>query len=570
MAIPISPRVSEEPPEEADGGPIHSVPERALPPGPTRMEEAPGSPHRVGSSPRSSPNQEKEAESTPARAQPRIRLVFQGQQGGEETGPLFALARAIGLDVWGGYLLNRRASREMGSAALLLFVVLTFELLAWTMLFNVLVHSAQWRMSWRTLIALTLGGIFASGVFLFEKSFITSDFAESWFRKSFAYGIRLLIIAGSALATAQPIELLVFGGAIETRLHEENVLAESVRQVEDYKKLQTKTEQKTEGQLQIELNDTEQSKDLHSAKQERDGVKLKIVDLQQRLPGARSAVQAAADRVQRMQRAVSAAQTVVNRAATPEDERNALRSLRSAQAGLDAARSRRGQADAQLASLETDLRSNTARLSAVEQQVGGYQGDWQKLIDQRRTEEAARVRVSEASLEKLKEWIKTVQSSAPGKEITNPSTGRILHPKPADFTDRLRILDDLRHAKPTLWPASSDEVRAGAVQLFGLEDPSGPDTPAKQKIRERLQQNADLFGRVYWVAFLMASVIPLLTVAFKLMMAGELRDYYSTQAQARAGNPAAVQVIRARGQRMRELFAGSDEARGRDAAEQTS
>jgi hypothetical protein len=538
MSIPI---VSETLPEDEDFS--YSVPERTSPPNRIWAEEASGSPLRGGAGPRGVNTQ----------ASQKVRLIFQGPQSSEETGPLFTLARKVGLDVWGGYLLNRRAAREMGSAALLLFVVLTFELLAWTMLFNVLVHSAQWRMSWRTLIALTLGGIFASGVFLFEKSFVTSDFSESQVRKFFAYFIRLLIIAGSALATAQPIELLVFGGAIETRLHEENVLAESVRQVEDIKRLQTKAEQKTEGQLQHELGDTVQSTDLLSAKGERDTVKQTIAGLQAKLPGARAAVERAANSVSYWQRQVGKARARLN-SATPEDQRNAQGALRKAEANVTGAQNRRSAAAANLASLEEELRSATAGLGVVEGQVSSYQSSWQKLIDQKRNEEAARARVSETSLNQLKEWIKTVQSAAPGQQIRNPVTGRILYPKPADFTDRLRILDDLRNGKPPLWPSSSDEVRAGAVQLFGLEDPTGPDTPAKQKIRERLEQNADLFGRVYWVAFLMASVIPLLTVAFKLMMAGELRDYYSTQAQARAGNPGAIQVIRARGQRMRQLF----------------
>ena len=138
-------------------------------------------------------------------ARPGIRLVFQGRQGREGQKGLFLLARAFGLDVWGDYLLNRRAVKEMGSAALLLVGVLAFELLAWSMLFNVLVHSADWRISLRTIPALLLGGIFSAGIFLFEKSFITSDFRDAALQKTLAYGIRLLIPAGSRLLVEKPI-----------------------------------------------------------------------------------------------------------------------------------------------------------------------------------------------------------------------------------------------------------------------------------------------------------------------------------------------------------------------------
>jgi hypothetical protein len=156
-----------------------------------------------------------------------------------------------------------------------------------------------------------------------------------------------------------------------------------------------------------------------------------------------------------------------------------------------------------------------------------------------------------------------VQGAPPGQPIPQPGTARVLQPKPADFTDRLRVLDDLRSARPPMWPAAPIEVRQQAVQLFALDDPDGSDTPANQKIQQRLQENADLFNRVYFVAFLMACVIPLLSVAFKFMMASELRDYYSTAAQARAGNPAALQVIRARGWRLRDLLPTNGEERTR-------
>lgn len=475
---------------------------------------------------------------------PRIRLTFQGHQDEEDEGVLFGFARFLGLDVWGRYLLNRRAAREMGSAALLLVVVLTFELLAWTLLFNVLVHSAGWRLSSRSFLALLLGGVFATGVFLFEKSFITSDFTDAPFRKAMAYGIRLLIIGGSALATAQPVELLVFGGAIESRLHEETVLAEAVSQVEEVKKLEEQARPKSEGEVQKGLDGTRQSRDLDSAKTARDEQTRNVNKLSQQLQDARVAVSRAQNNVEYWTR------KLVSAKGRDESERARL--------SLDAARSRKTAASQAVTSLDAQLREAQADLQSKETSVGGAQKDWDALVEKSRKQATTETQQNEIKLENRKEWMRRVQGATPGEPIPNPDTGRVLQPKPADFTDRLRVLDDLRNARPPLWPPSSDEVRTRAVELFGLDDVDGTDSVAKQRLRERWKVNADLFRDIYRVAFIMACVIPLLTIAFKLLMAGELRDYYSTRAQALAGNPAALQVIRARGLRARDLYTANE------------
>ena len=98
MAIQISPYV-EEPSDEDDRDEV--VSDRSEPRNrPQAEEQADDAPQR-GPAPGQAGSQ--------GQAPPRIRLVFQGQQSYEERGPLLALARTIGLDVWGNYLLNRRA-----------------------------------------------------------------------------------------------------------------------------------------------------------------------------------------------------------------------------------------------------------------------------------------------------------------------------------------------------------------------------------------------------------------------------------------------------------------------------
>jgi hypothetical protein len=146
----------------------------------------------------------------------------------------------------------------------------------------------------------------------------------------------------------------------------------------------------------------------------------------------------------------------------------------------------------------------------------------------------------------LEGWMRQVQTVLPGEATTAsaPDTGKPLPPKAADFTDRLRVLEDLKDQTPPLWPAADPPTITAAAAAFHLEDPKGQADP---KLATRRQGDARLFSRTYWIAFVIAAVIPLLTLAFKLMVSQELSSYYSAAAQARAGNPEAILALRARG-----------------------
>lgn len=467
----------------------------------------------------------------------RIRLVFQSQHG-VERGALLRVARWMGLDVWGDSLLNRRAAREMGSAAMLLAVVLAFELLAWSMLFNVLVHSAQWKLSPLSLMALLLGGIFAAAVFLFEKSFVTADASEERWRIAIAYAIRLVVIIGSALATAQPIELLVFGGAIENRLYEENVLAEAVRQIGSLDDRQTKAQGKSEKQIQAEISGSGEHQAVQETEKLYNATYQEVLELEDDRTEAQQAVARAADREGYWRDLLLKAQ----RERRPNDPASAARESRAAR-NLDFVRRQKATAQANLTRIQDKLNSANIRLKTLQEKLNLQSGKLDELVEGKRQENEKEAQRNQVLAEGIREWMQFVQNARPGE--LDPRTKRSLPPRPADFTERLIVLDDLRNARPALWPATTPEKRTRAVEEFGLSDPS-QDTAALK----RMEQKAGIFQAVYRVAFIMALVIPLLTVAFKILMAGELRAYYSTLAQARAGNPAAIEVVLARGQQV--------------------
>ena len=145
-----------------------------------------------------------------------------------------------------------------------------------------------------------------------------------------------------------------------------------------------------------------------------------------------------------------------------------------------------------------------------------------------------------------------VENAVPGTAIGRPGTGTSLQPKAADFTDRLRVLADLKEARPPQWPTADQASIANAAKLFHLESPYASEDPP---LRLRRRSARDLFRLTYWIAFVIAAVIPLLTLAFKLMSSEELRTYYSATAQALAGNPEAIRALTARGVRLEDLAA---------------
>jgi hypothetical protein len=125
-----------------------------------------------------------------------------------------------------------------------------------------------------------------------------------------------------------------------------------------------------------------------------------------------------------------------------------------------------------------------------------------------------------------------------------PGIGEDWNPyQAAGFVRRLTVLGELLESKPPAWPPGDAEHRKEAAKMFELTDMDVQDAPTQ----ERMRQRTSALNRLYHVSFFVALIIPLLTIAFKLLLARELGLYYSTSAQARAGNPDAVEVAQAEG-----------------------
>jgi hypothetical protein len=155
-------------------------------------------------------------------------------------------------------------------------------------------------------------------------------------------------------------------------------------------------------------------------------------------------------------------------------------------------------------------------------------------------DELARARAFEARAELRKAWIDQVQAAPYGDAIRNPVTQIVLEWNTADFVERLAILDDVRHGRSPRWPLSRKAIKADAIALFQLPDSeSGERDPRSDDWREMTRH-------LYYVAFIIALLIPSLTVGFKFwLISPELRAYYSSAAQERAANPEALEIRRA-------------------------
>lgn len=447
--------------------------------------------------------------------------------------PASWLARLFRLDVWGGSLLGQRARAEMSAMAWLLLLVFCFELTAWSLLFNVMIHAAQWTVSWITLVAIALGAMFSGAVFLFERGFLTSDSSVNRRKRALAYTIRFIVIVASAFATAQPIELLLFGNEINGRLRTEAVQREALRlsnkgaTIDSAQALAAARTAKTEAAAKLEKRQGE----LKQLNQQVAMAEAKIQQLDKEIGAAKN-------KVKNKQAKKRKIQQKIRDAPLPEEKKSLKKQLYQLRGKL---RAHRNALDAKLQARQqvVDEQTNlTASMPVAQQKI-----------------EDARTRVTEEhnrfhnitwkdstkqtdSDKENRDLIALIGTSPLGKPI--PGGPRPLNPYDVGFVYRLIVLWDLMSGRAAAWPPSSAAARKKAVETFLGENWANADHETVKRAAAR----ASTFFKIFLVAFLVAIIVPLLTLAFKLLQGRELHNYYSTRAQAESGNPDALEVLR--------------------------
>jgi hypothetical protein len=494
------------------------------------------------------------------------------QRGSDHAVP--RLARFFRLDTWGSSLLTRSAVNQMGYAADLLLVVFVFELGMWTLLFNSMVYAAPLHFGLKTPIAAGIAFLFAYAVLVWEKSVITADLPSNQLRKRMPKGqrpkgwVKPLVLLGrmsmiglSIYANAKSLDLFMFNGAIEQRLKEESVLQEAIQQAEDQAAGIEKQDRQVAAVDKAMTGSTvEQDKKTTAAEQAaaraqelKDEALLTAAN--DRLAQTRIRLATAGERVIQRQRQLSA---------EPRNSAN----FEAIAASLEAARSDQRSLATAVGIIEGTLPGlrRTADKSDHDRTEADRSADaaLKSYNDERKRQEAlesARAAAIALTVVQRKEWLVVLQGAPYGSAQTRPSFG-IGPPavsgqaatnaaasarspfqwKTADFLDRLRILNHLMEGTPPRWPITDAATRERAIKLFQV--PSG-DTDVAKTQREA---EAGLFRSANWMALIIAGLIPMLALGFKLLLIGpELDAYYSCWSQARHGNIEALDILHSQG-----------------------
>lgn len=427
------------------------------------------------------------------------------------------------LDSWGDSLLGTKLRGELATGYLILVVVCVFEVMAWTLLFNFMLHAGEMTLSMASLLAVALGLLWGMGIFAFDKSLITADLLAPGWRKYTGASARIALVLGAALLTAQPIEQLVFRTLVEEHLKQEVLREEAVRYAQ---KLQEVKQERGEPKKQL----LEESVSSQTRKDVDDG-RSKSERLEGELSAATTRTSEAESRAQQAEETVTRARRVLKgeQRADPESaatrraaawERSATAEWRAATDELYRARGRRD-------ALEAELTRSAAGLDKAKRE---FQGE----LDKRRVAQDQKVVALTEQQQSYRAFLESLSGAAYGAPLRRES-GEAFQWRPAGAIERMEALALIRDNIAPRWPAADDTTLREAAALAGLGEAA-----------ERSSEGGRALFALWLVVVLVAAAIPALCIFYKLTMSQELKLYYSVEAQARAGNPQALTLLDAR------------------------
>ncbi|HVR09302.1 MAG TPA: DUF4407 domain-containing protein [Thermoanaerobaculia bacterium] len=423
------------------------------------------------------------------------------------------LARGLGLHLYSEALLGKRARIEMNFAAVVLLIVTLFELLAWSFLFNAIFNSDIYYLGWGTVPAVLVAMLFAAAVFWFERQFLVHDEVRK-LQAMRAARVRVAFIVAAALVTAQPLELFFFRRPVERRVHEEGIREEAVRRLNARAADQERT---ADHFAALAARRQEAVKVAQSGMDEearrRSDLERELREEEGSLAGSRAQASAAEQELSEARR---------READDPDAVRAAQASYRRAVAAAAAAA-------AQVERTRFAITQSRNASSDLERRWG----DAQKQAD---TVEANKQTQEEQADERLRDWFHHLQDAEPGPITESAARAPVGKGKPwhygepdYDFFAQVQVVWDLVRGLPPRWSNGADATRRMLEDKYGFRSDSD---------RRGLQWHLLL---AVVACHLIALYIPLLVLTIKLfLMPQELRSYYSSLAQARAGEPDAL------------------------------
>lgn len=471
-------------------------------------------------------------------------LYLAPSRGEALSGRVGRLAQLYGLDVYADSRLSRRAAIGMKAAAIVLTVIFLFDLLAWSLLWNVIFHAGLLAVDLLTLLSLVAGLLFAMATLVYEQQFVTADTSGGWRRIKYAVMLRSFVLIMAALITSQPFELLVFNGSIQERVHEEGVRSEAAKQLSELAIVKEDANlESTEHKLTAQ-NYQQAKTDEENAVKAREAAKATLANKKGELSNARSVLSAARNGLSR-----------------------ASQKSRAAWAARVAAAQRR------VSDLEREV-GDDEREVGVQSGLATVAGE--KLDAQEGKVEGV-YKGAAAGEKRLRRWLTKIQKASPGEIVYEDENlvpagqqAWVYKDPPYSFFQRLRVLEDLKAGRPAQWREVSGQNRRELINFYKINDNTPDEQEAAETARAaaraeaaaknqnladaqvehaavlavkearvtaaRLADDARLFRYTYWVFFFIAMIIPLLVFAMKLLMPQALKDYYSADFQRKSGN----------------------------------
>ncbi len=474
-----------------------------------------------------------------ARSMPEQRVVLAYPRPPIARGLLDRLARFLDLETYGDSLLTRGARSGLRTQASLLTIVFLFDTAVWSVMFNMLFGMGYLRLGWHTAFALLAGLGVAWVMFLWERNIATLDIDKGIGTRTWAgIGARVAIVSVAALATALPLELLLFKDEIYQRAYEESVRHEFVVKVREHKELD-EVLRKLEEEKGTLSQQGPSARDLDPQRQAR----LAELRQQEKLLRFRSAAN-----VEAMQKA----QNDEERANLESKGKAINAELRLTQESIstvadDLRRDQTSVHAAKVGVIQADIDCKRERQAKLTDWLGAIR----KNDYARRPELKRSVRLASCAAPTTQEPTPAppatpTSSAAPddaGDATLSPNAAvagdaLVEDPNRIDFYlgvptlrifDQVRILWALQKGRPPEWREADDELIKELQQRYNLRDKASPATA--------------IYTTFALMALLVGMAIPLMSLMFKLVGNQEIKNYYSFAAQAWAGNAEALHVL---------------------------
>jgi hypothetical protein len=371
----------------------------------------------------------------------------------------------------------------------------------------------EFRVS-RAVFALA-GVLPALALLVYERGFMTTDLSadgQARWRVGLALFARCSIIGAGAYITAQPVELIAFNDRIDRRIHEERMREVVLARAPELIRWLAVRDQVKGG----ESGAARKAKDAEDVKARIERLRGDLRQATQRRAQADAALIEA-------RRIRSDAYVARNRAAA--NLKNAGEPPPPAlQRALDTAEARAGNANSAYRARQDDAAAATGSVQALTEELSRLTNDLRPINEA--ADDAQESVRAEDRVKALKNWVMTVRNLKPGTPYLDPFTNQQIQLQDYDFLDKLRIITDLRNGAAPRWPNAPENEVALARKEYGILDPH-PDA---------MRADAWNAWTTYWGFFLLAILVPFMSLVYKLLMPAHLSLYYSQAWQAGQGN----------------------------------